>query len=112
MSDECAPACGLGQASVPEFLRRVRTRLLEQTNVISYTPPILRVLPDLTNVTRCVQAELREHKTRLGVPEGMLAALCVNPETEVYKYLADLINNSDGLKHTCLICLTCRFKGP
>ena len=112
MSDGFAPACGLGQASAPEFLRRVRTRLLEQTNVISYTPPILMVLPDLANVNRCVQAELREHKTRLGVPEGMLAALCVNPETEVYKYLADLINDSDGLKHTCLTCLTCRFKGP
>ena len=97
---------------MPEFLRRVRTRLLEQTNVISYTPPILMVLPDLANVTRRVQAELREHKTRLGVPEGMLAALCVNPETEIYKYLADLINDSDGLKHTCLTCLTCRFKGP
>ena len=112
MSDGFAPASGLGQASAQEFLRRVRTRLLEQTNAISYTPPNLMVLPDLANVIRRVQAELREHKTRLGVPEGMLAALCVNPEAEVYKYLADLINDSDGLKHTCPKCLTCRFKGP
>ena len=109
MSDGFAPACELGQASAQEFLRRVRTRLLEQTNVTSYTPPILMVLPDLANVTRRVQAELREHKTRLGVPQGMLAALCVNLETEVCKYLADLINDSDVLKLTCLTCLTCRF---
>ena len=70
---------------------------------------MLRVLTDLANVTRRVQAELWEHKTRLGVPEGMLAALCVNPETEVYKYLADLIKDSDGLKLTCVARLTGRF---
>ena len=77
--------------------------------MISYTLHILRVFPGLANVTRRVQAELREHKSRLGVPEGMLAALSVNPETEACKYLADLSKHSDELKLTCLARLTRGF---
>ena len=109
MSDGFAPACGLGQASTPGFLCWAGSRLLEQANVISHTLPILRVFPHLANVTRRVQAELRERKASLGVPQGILAALSVNPETEVCMYLADLSKDSDELKLTCLARLTRRF---
>ena len=46
---------------------------------------------------------------RLGAPQGILAALSVNPETEVCKYFADLNKDSDELKLTCLARLTRSF---
>ena len=109
MSDECAPARGLRQASAPGFLCWARSRLLEQANVFLYTLHILWVFPDLANVLRRIQAELRERKVRLGVPRGILASSSVNPETQVCKYLACLSKDSDELKLTCPARVTRSF---